>query len=309
MRILITGGAGFIGSHLVDYYIEHGDEVVVIDNLITGCEENIVGHYTYRAFLFMKEDVCNTERIEGDVDLILHLASPASPFDYLRYPIETMRTASLGTYNMLEIAREKHAKFLLASTSEIYGDPEEHPQKEEYWGNVNPIGPRAVYDEGKRFAEALTAAYNRTYDVNTRIIRIFNTYGERMHKDDGRVIPTFINQALRNESLTIFGDGKQTRSFCYISDMVEGITRAANTDFAQPVNIGNPKEYTMLELADTIRRLCKSSSQYQYMPLPENDPKRRKPDITRARQLLEWDPKVELDQGLARVIEWFRRKR
>ena len=309
MRVLITGGAGFIGSHLVDYYIEHGDEVTVIDNLITGSEDNIAGHRASGKFDFKKEDVCDIKRIDGDVEIILHLASPASPFDYLKYPIETMRTASLGTYNMLEIAREKHAKFLLASTSEIYGDPEEHPQKEDYWGNVNPIGPRAVYDEGKRFAEALTAAYNRTYDLNTRIIRIFNTYGERMHEDDGRVIPTFINQAVKNQPLTIFGDGKQTRSFCYISDMVEGISEAARTDFTQPINIGNPKEYTMLELADMIKHLCGSSSQYEYMPLPENDPKRRKPDIRRARQVLGWEPKIELDEGLTRVIDWFRRKK
>jgi len=309
MRVLITGGAGFIGSHLVDYYLEHGDAVLVIDNLITGSEDNITKHHASKEFEFKKKDVCDTTGIDGDVDLILHLASPASPIDYLKYPIETMRTASLGTYNMLEIAREKHAKFLLASTSEIYGDPEEHPQKEEYWGNVNPIGPRAVYDEGKRFAEALTAAYNRTYLLNTSIVRIFNTYGERMHEDDGRVIPTFINQAVRNEPFTIFGDGKQTRSFCYVSDMVEGITRAAITDFTQPVNIGNPKEYTMLELADMIKHLCGSNSEYKYMPLPENDPKRRKPDITRAQQLLGWVPKVELSQGLVRVIDWFRRKR
>jgi dTDP-glucose 4,6-dehydratase len=309
MRVLITGGAGFIGSHLVDYYVRQNDGVVVVDNLITGSEQNIAQYLSLSQFKFIKEDICDVTQVDGDLNLILHLASPASPFDYLKYPILTMRTASIGTLNMLEIAKEKNAKLLLASTSEVYGDPEQHPQSEAYWGNVNPVGPRAVYDEGKRFAEALTAAYNRTHGLNTCIVRIFNTYGERMQEDDGRVIPSFINQALENEDFTIFGDGTQTRSFCYISDMVEGIARAARADVSGPVNLGNPKEYTMLEVADLIKERCGSTSQYRFMPLPENDPKRRRPDIKLAKELLGWQPEVTLDQGLARVIEYFRRKR
>jgi len=307
MRILITGGAGFIGSHLVDRYLKSGDEVIVIDNLITGCEKNIVKHFSSDRFTFVKKDVCETTEIDGDLNLILHVASPASPVDYLKYPIETMRTASLGTYNMLEIARDKRAKFLLTSTSEVYGDPEQHPQNEEYWGNVNPVGPRAVYDEGKRFAEALTSSYCREYGLDITIIRIFNTYGERMREGDGRVIPTFINQALRNETITIFGDGNQTRSFCYIDDMVDGIISAAQAIFAQPINIGNPNEYTILEIADIVCRLCGSDVKYEFLPLPENDPQKRKPDITRAQKVLGWEPKVDLTTGLSRVIEWFRR--
>ena len=306
MRLLITGGAGFVGSHLVDHYMRHGDEVMVVDNLITGCEDNIALHRGSKGFTFIKEDICELSDVDAEIDLILHLASPASPIDYLKYPIETMRTASLGTYNLLEIAKNKRAKFLLASTSEIYGDPEQHPQEEDYWGNVNPIGPRAVYDEGKRFAEALTAAYNREYGVNTFIVRIFNTYGQRMRADDGRVIPTFINQALKNESFTIFGDGKQTRSFCYISDMVDGIARAAQTDYTKPVNLGNPKEYTILEVADMVKIHCASNSEVEFLPLPENDPKKRKPSISRAKEILNWEPRVDIDTGLKHVIEWFR---
>jgi dTDP-glucose 4,6-dehydratase len=308
MRILITGGAGFIGSHLVDHYMKYGDDVVVADNLITGREANIKSHLGLKNFSFVKQDICELMDIDAELDMILHLASPASPIDYLKYPIETMRTASLGTYNLLELAKSKRAKFLLASTSEIYGDPEQHPQQEEYWGNVNPIGPRAVYDEGKRFAEALTAAYNREYGVNTSIVRIFNTYGPRMRADDGRVIPTFINQALKNEPFTIFGDGKQTRSFCYISDMVHGLTRAAQTDYAGPVNLGNPREYTILEVAEMIRVHCNSHSEVKFLPLPENDPKKRKPNISRAKEVYDWAPTVVLEAGLHNVIEWFRSK-
>jgi dTDP-glucose 4,6-dehydratase len=308
MRVMITGGAGFIGSHLVDAYLRSGDEIIVVDNLITGQEGNIDKHLGSDRMTFIRKDVCDIAEIDGPVHLILHFASPASPFDYLKYPIETMRTASLGSFNTLEIAKKKSAKFLLASTSEVYGDPEQHPQTEEYWGNVNPIGPRAVYDEGKRFAEALTTAYNREYGLETSIIRIFNTYGERMRRDDGRVVPTFINQALKNEALTIFGDGQQTRSFCYISDMVDGIMRAAHAKYALPVNIGNPKEYTILEIAGIIKRLCKSDMGYEFRDLPENDPQKRKPDITRAERILGWSPKVDLTTGLSRVIEWFRRK-
>lgn len=306
MRLLITGGAGFIGSHLVDHYIGQGDEVIVVDSLITGREDNIRSHHGADRFTFIKEDICELSDVDAELDLILHFASPASPIDYLKYPIETMRTASLGSYNLLEIAKRKQAKFLLASTSEIYGDPEQHPQMEEYWGNVNPIGPRAVYDEGKRFAEALTAAYNRKYGVNTFIVRIFNTYGRRMRADDGRVIPTFVNQALKNEPLTVFGDGAQTRSFCYIRDMVDGITRAAQTDYTNPVNLGNPKEYTILEVADMIKKHCVSNSKVEFLSLPENDPKRRKPNISRAKEILDWEPKVDLDTGLKHVIDWFR---
>lgn len=308
MRVLITGGAGFIGSHLVDHFVAAGDEVIVIDSLITGRKENIADHLKSGNVSFLEEDVCNVDTIPDEVDIIMHLASPASPFDYLRFPIETMRTLSLGTFNMLELSERKKAKFLLASTSEIYGDPEQHPQHEDYWGNVNPVGPRAVYDEGKRFAEALTAAYSREHKVNITIVRIFNTYGERMKAEDGRVVPTFINQALRNEPLTIFGDGKQTRSFCYISDMVDAIVSAAKTEYAYPINIGNPKEYTMLEVADIVKRLCLSTSELKFMPLPENDPKKRKPDIDRAKEVLGWSPKVDLNAGLIRLIEWFRRK-
>jgi dTDP-glucose 4,6-dehydratase len=308
MRVLITGGAGFIGSHLVDRYMDGGGDVIVVDNLITGQESNIEHHIASDRLNFIRQDVCDIVKIDGSLDLILHLASPASPLDYLKYPIETMRTASLGSFNMLEIAKKKGAKFLLASTSEVYGDPQEHPQKEEYWGNVNPVGPRAVYDEGKRFAEALTAAYSREYGLNTSIVRIFNTYGERMRHDDGRVVPTFINQALKNEALTIFGDGTQTRSFCYIGDMVEGIMHAAEVEYDLPINIGNPKEYTILEIAETIKKLCMSDAGYEFRSLPENDPQRRKPDITKAEQLLGWEPRVDLTEGLSRVIEWFRRK-
>lgn len=305
MRILITGGAGFVGSHLVDYYLDRGGEVIVLDNLITGQEDNIKTHFSQKEFQFLKEDVCNHCIIKGKIDLILHLASPASPFDYLRYPIETMKTASFGTYNMLELAKNKGAKFFLASTSEVYGDPDVHPQREDYWGNVNPVGPRAVYDEGKRFAEAITTAYNRKYGLPINIARIFNTYGKRMLEGDGRVIPTFITKALKNEPLPIFGQGFQTRSFCYIQDMVKGITKLAQTDYPMPVNLGNPNEFTIIELADTIKKLTKSKSPFEFLPLPQDDPKKRKPDISKAKELLDWEPKITLKQGLKNLIEWF----
>lgn len=308
MRVVITGGAGFIGSHLVDHYLNCGHELIVIDSLITGREENIKTHLNSSALQFLNRDVCKVSDIEGEVDLILHFASPASPFDYLKYPIETMKTASFGTYNMLELAKKKNAKILLASTSEVYGDPEVHPQKEDYWGNVNPIGPRSVYDEGKRFAEAMTISYHRKFGVKTNIMRIFNTYGERMRSGDGRVIPTFITEALKNNPLPIFGDGKQTRSFCYISDMVQGIAKMAQIDYAMPVNLGNPLEYTILELAHIVKQLCSSTSALKFFSLPENDPKKRKPDIRRAQELLGWKPQVELKQGLKKIIDWFRSK-
>lgn len=309
MKLVITGGAGFIGSHLVDHYLEAGDRVVVVDNLITGNEENIAQHINNNAFKFIKQDVCLTTDIDGDLDYILHFACPASPFDYLKYPIETLRVMSVGTQQMLELAKRKNAKFFLASTSEIYGDPDVHPQKEEYFGNVNVLSPRAVYDEGKRFAEALALTYYREFHIKIGIIRIFNTYGERMRAGDGRVVPSFISEALKNNPLPIFGDGKQTRSFCYISDMITAITKAVEIDYPYPINVGNPAEYTVLELADIIKKLCKSDSQYEFFPLPDGDPKKRRPDISRAKELLGWEPLVNLEYGLKKLIEWFRRKK
>jgi len=309
MRVLITGGAGFVGSHLVDHYLRRGDEVIVIDNLITGQEKNIGQHIDNKKLKFIKQDVCDVVEVKGNVDLILHFACPASPFDYQKYPIETLRVMSFGTYNMLELARIKNAKFLLASTSEVYGDPEVHPQKEDYFGNVNLLSPRAVYDEGKRFAETLTISYFRKFNLNIGIVRIFNTYGERMHSGDGRVIPSFISEALKNKPLPIFGDGSQTRSFCYISDMVNAITKAAQIDYPMPMNLGNPAEYTILQLAGIVKRLCPSQSEYEFLPLPDSDPKKRKPDISKAKKLLGWEPKIGLEQGLKKVIEWFRRKK
>jgi len=308
MKILITGGAGFIGSHLVDYYLKHDNKVIVVDNLITGCEENISAHFKNKEFEFLKEDVCNNFRISGDIDLIMHFACPASPFDYLKYPIETLKVMSYGTQNMLELARLKNAKFFLASTSEIYGDPEVHPQREEYSGYVNVLSPRAVYDEAKRFSEVLTMTYKRKYDLQINIVRIFNTYGERMRVGDGRVVPTFITRALHDAPLPIFGDGSQTRSFCYIDDMVVAITKVAELDYPMPINLGNPSEYTVLELAEIVKRLSSSKSKYKYFPLPHSDPKRRKPDITKARELIAWEPKIDLEQGLKKTIEWFKKQ-
>uniref|UniRef100_A0A7V3RI09 SDR family oxidoreductase n=1 Tax=candidate division WOR-3 bacterium TaxID=2052148 RepID=A0A7V3RI09_UNCW3 len=306
MKVLITGGAGFIGSHLLDYYLNKGAEVIVVDNLITGKEENIISHKENKRFRFLRHDICEPLPIKEKIDLLLHFASPASPLDYLKYPIETMKTASIGTVNMLEFARSSDAKFILASTSEVYGDPLVHPQVEEYWGNVNPVGIRSVYDEGKRFAEAITIAYHRKFKLKIGIARIFNTYGERMRPGDGRVIPTFIEQALKNEPITIFGDGNQTRSFCYISDLIRGITRLAEIDYPMPINLGNPKEFTIIELARKIKELCNSNSEFTFKPLPEDDPHRRNPDITKARKILGWEPEIELDEGLRRVIDWFR---
>ncbi|MBN2621113.1 NAD-dependent epimerase/dehydratase family protein [candidate division WOR-3 bacterium] len=308
MRIIITGGAGFIGSHLVDHYVAQGVDVVIIDNLITGRESNIEHSVSKVHCTLVREDVCRVRRLDGPVDYILHFACPASPFDYQKYPIETLHVMSFGTDNMLALAREKQAVFLLASTSEVYGDPIVHPQTEEYTGNVNVLSTRAVYDEGKRFAEALTLAYHRVYGIKVRIVRIFNTYGERMREGDGRVIPAMITAALRNEPLPIFGKGQQTRSFCYISDMVRAITRMVDLDYSLPVNLGNPVEYTILELAEVIKRLCDSRSGYSYFPLPESDPKKRRPDIQKAQELLKWQPEISLEQGIKQVIEWFRRK-
>jgi dTDP-glucose 4,6-dehydratase len=306
-RILITGGAGFIGSHLCDHFLRLGYDVICMDNLLTGDISNIA-HIRNQTFLFIKHDVTNYIYIEGELDYLLHFASPASPIDYEKLPIQTLKVGSLGTHKALGLAKAKNATFLLASTSEVYGDPLIHPQHEEYWGNVNPIGPRGVYDEAKRFAEAMTMAYHRVHGVDTRIVRIFNTYGPRMRLEDGRAIPSFICQALRGEDITVFGDGSQTRSFCYISDLVEGIYRVLMSGETRPVNLGNPQELTILELAQEIIRLTGSRSKVIFHPLPQDDPKRRQPDITRAKQLCGWEPKVEFRAGLTATIEYFKAK-
>ncbi len=306
-RTLITGGAGFIGSHLCDHFLRLGHEVICMDNLLTGDSSNIA-HIRNQNFLFIKHDVTNYIYVEGKLDYLLHFASPASPIDYEKLPIQTLKVGSLGTHKALGLAKEKKATFLLASTSEVYGDPMVHPQSEEYWGNVNPIGPRGVYDEAKRFAEAMTMAYHRVHGVDTRIIRIFNTYGPRMRLEDGRAIPSFITQALRGEDISVFGDGSQTRSFCYISDLVEGIYRVLMSGETRPVNLGNPQELTILELAKAIVRLTGSRSNIIYTPLPQDDPKRRQPDISRARQLCSWEPKLEFTAGLGETIAYFRDK-
>ncbi len=305
-RALITGGAGFLGSHLCDLFLSRGHEVICMDNFITGSPENI-GHLFGRdGFTFIKHDVTTYIYVEGCVDYVLHFASPASPIDYLEKPIQTLKVGSLGTHKTLGLAKDKGARYLIASTSEVYGDPLIHPQKEDYWGNVNPVGPRGVYDEAKRFAEAMTMAYHRFHGVETRIVRIFNTYGERMRVNDGRVVPAFISQALRNEPLTVFGDGSQTRSFCYVSDLIEGIYRLLMSDEVNPTNIGNPSEMTVLQFAERIRALVGSTAPIEFRPLPEDDPKIRRPDITKARKLLDWEPRVSLDEGLKRTIEYFR---
>jgi dTDP-glucose 4,6-dehydratase len=306
-RIVITGAAGFIGSHLAETLLDRGHSVVGIDNLLTGDTANIA-HLQNRDFTFIKHDVTNYIYIEGPVDFVLHWASPASPIDYLELPIPTLKVGALGTHKALGLAKAKNAKFLIASTSEVYGDPLEHPQRETYWGNVNPIGPRGVYDEAKRFAEAMTVAYHRYHGVDAKIVRIFNTYGPRMRVNDGRAVPAFMSQALRNEDVTIFGDGKQTRSFCYVSDLVEGIIKLMHSNTNDPVNIGNPHEMTIEEIAKTIVRMTGSSSKLVYRPLPTDDPKVRQPDITRAKTLLGWEPKVTLEQGLTSTIAYFRQK-
>jgi dTDP-glucose 4,6-dehydratase len=306
-RALVTGAAGFIGSHLSEYLLDHGYAVVGMDNLITGDLANI-RHLTGRDFVFVKHDVTNYINLEGPLDLIFHFASPASPIDYLRVPIQTLKVGSLGTHNALGLAKAKDARFLLASTSEVYGDPLVHPQREDYWGNVNPVGPRGVYDEAKRFSEAMTMAYHRVHGVQTRIVRIFNTYGTRMRIEDGRAIPAFLSQALRNEDVTVFGDGTQTRSLCYVTDLVDGLFRLIQSTEVNPVNIGNPSELTIRQLAERIIALTGSRSRIVTRPLPEDDPKVRQPDITRARRLLGWEPTVALDDGLRRTIEYFRQK-
>jgi dTDP-glucose 4,6-dehydratase len=306
VRVLVTGGAGFIGSHLCDFLLGKGCEVVCMDNLLTGSLDNIA-HIQDPRFVFVEYDVTNFISIKGVVDYVLHFASPASPIDYLELPIQTLKVGSLGTHRALGLAKARRAKFLLASTSEVYGDPLVHPQREDYWGNVNPVGPRGVYDEAKRFAEAMTMAYHRVHGLDTRIVRIFNTYGSRMRLTDGRAVPTFLRQALRNEPLTVFGDGSQTRSFTYVSDLVEGIWRLMHASVNDPVNIGNPREMTLLELAKHVIRAAGSTSEIVFCSLPTDDPKVRQPDIGRARRLLGWEPAVELDEGLAKTLEWCRK--
>ena len=306
-RVVITGAAGFIGSHLSEALLDRGYDVVGIDNLLTGDTANIA-HLANRNFTFIKHDVTNYIYVEGPVHAVLHWASPASPIDYLELPIPTLKVGALGTHKALGLAKAKQARFVLASTSEVYGDPLEHPQKETYWGNVNPIGPRGVYDEAKRFAEAMTTAYHRYHDLDTKIVRIFNTYGPRMRVNDGRAVPAFMSQALRNEDVTIFGSGEQTRSFCYVSDLVDGIIRLMESDVHDPVNIGNPHEMTIEEIAKAIIEISGSKSRIVYRPLPEDDPKVRRPDITRARTLLGWEPKVPLAEGLQKTLAYFRTK-
>ena len=306
-RIVVTGAAGFIGSHLCEALLARGDSVVGIDNLSTGDLHNIA-HLRAMDFEFIRHDVTQYIDVDGQVDYVLHWASPASPIDYLELPIQTLKVGSLGTHNALGLAKAKGAKFVLASTSEVYGDPLVHPQQETYWGNVNPIGPRGVYDEAKRFAEAITLAYHRTHGVDTKIVRIFNTYGPRMRLRDGRAVPAFVSQALANEDVTVFGDGTQTRSFCYVSDLVRGILSLMDANTNEPVNIGNPQELTIEEIARTIVRLVGSRSQIVYRPLPVDDPKQRQPDITRARTLLGWQPEVSLEDGLRTAIEYFKTK-
>ena len=303
---VVTGGAGFLGSHLCDRLIAEGHDVICIDNLITGNTANISHLFGNPHFRFVQYDVTNYIFIDGVVNFIFHFASPASPIDYLKYPIQTLKVGSLGTHKALGLAKAKNARFLIASTSEVYGDPLEHPQHEEYWGNVNPVGPRGVYDEAKRFAEAMTMAYHRYHGVDTRIARIFNTYGERMRLNDGRAIPAFMSQALRNEDVTVFGDGSQTRSVCYVSDLIDGIYRLMMSDYSMPVNIGNPHEVTMLQLAKEIVSLTGSKSRIVFTELPVDDPKVRQPDITRARQVLGWTPSVDRHTGLQKTLEYFR---
>jgi len=312
MRVLITGGAGFLGSHLCDYFLSKGHEVIAMDNLLTGTTANIEHLAGHERFLFIKHDVTNYIYVDGPLDAVLHFASPASPIDYLELPIQTLKVGALGTHKALGLAKAKGTRFLLASTSEVYGDPLIHPQREDYWGNVNPIGPRGVYDEAKRFAEAMTMAYHRYHSVDTRIVRIFNTFGPRMRLNDGRVVPNFIAQALRGKPLTVYSDGTQTRSFCYVSDTIEGIYRLLLSDETDPVNIGNPREMTILEFARKIIELTGSSSQITFVH-PEDmrikdDPKVRQPDISKARRVLGWEPRVSLEEGLQKTIKWFQNR-
>ncbi|MBS1516409.1 MAG: SDR family oxidoreductase [Bacteroidetes bacterium] len=306
-RILITGGAGFLGSHLCDRFIKEGYKVIAMDNLSTGSLDNIQHLFPLKEFEFYHHDVTKFIHVPGKLDYILHFASPASPIDYLKIPIQTLKVGSLGTHNALGLAKEKRARILVASTSEIYGDPEVHPQKEEYWGNVNPVGPRGVYDEAKRFMEAITMAYHTYHNLETRIVRIFNTYGPRMRLNDGRALPAFIGQALRGEDITVFGDGSQTRSFCYVDDLVDGIYRLLLSDYQYPVNVGNPDEITIKEFAEEIIKLTGTAQKIVYEPLPVDDPKQRKPDITKAKEILGWEPKVSRQDGLKVTYEYFKK--
>lgn len=305
MRVLITGGAGFIGSHLCEHFLERGHDVICMDNLLTGNVENIAHLFGNKGFEFIKHDVTQYVFVNGPLDCILHFASPASPIDYMEYPIQTLKVGALGTHKALGLAKAKNSRFLLASTSEVYGDPLVHPQKEEYWGNVNPIGPRGVYDEAKRFAEAMTYAYHRYHGVEVRIARIFNTYGPRMRPRDGRVVPTMINQLLDNEPLTVYGKGTQTRSFCYISDLIRGIYALLESHEVRPVNLGNPREMTILEFAECLKRLHGGSNEIVYHGLPQDDPQVRQPDISRALEVLKWEPRVPLEEGLKKTIDYF----
>lgn len=305
---VVTGGSGFLGSHLCDRLLSEGFKVFCVDNLLTGNIENISHLFGNENFSFIKHDVTNYIYVPGKVDYILHFASPASPIDYLKLPIQTLKVGSLGTHKILGLAKDKGARFLLASTSEVYGDPEIHPQKEDYWGHVNPIGPRGVYDEAKRFAEAITMAYHRFHGLETRIVRIFNTYGPRMRLDDGRALPTFVGQALRGEDITVYGDGSQTRSFCYVSDLVDGIYRLLLSNETDPVNIGNPDEITIKQFAEEVLKQTNSKSNIVYKPLPEDDPKVRQPNIEKARKILGWEPKVDREEGLRITVEYFKKK-
>ena len=306
-RILITGAAGFIGSHLCDRYVSEGYHVIGMDNLITGNIKNIEHLFPLKNFEYYHHDVSKFVHVPGQLDYILHFASPASPIDYLKMPIQTLKVGSLGTHNLLGLAKSKNARILIASTSEVYGDPLVHPQKEDYWGNVNPIGPRGVYDEAKRFQEAITMAYHTYHGLETRIVRIFNTYGPRMRVEDGRVLPAFFSQAIRGEGLTVFGEGNQTRSFCYVDDLVEGIYRLLLSDYSGPVNIGNPSEITIMQFADEVLKLVQNPKAHIiYNPLPVDDPKQRRPDITLAKELLGWEPKVQREEGLVRTYEYFK---
>jgi dTDP-glucose 4,6-dehydratase len=305
-RILIAGAAGFLGSHLCDRFLKEGYHVIGMDNLLTGNIKNIEHLFPVKEFEFYHHDITKFVHVPGEIDYILHFASPASPIDYLKMPIQTLKVGALGTHNLLGLAKSKGARILVASTSEVYGDPLVHPQKEEYWGNVNPIGPRGVYDEAKRFMESMTMAYHTFHKLETRIIRIFNTYGPRMRLDDGRALPTFMSQALRGEDVTVYGDGSQTRSFCYVDDLVDGIYRLLLSDYVKPVNIGNPSEITLKQFADEVLALTGSKSKIVYEPLPQDDPKQRQPDITKAKELLGWEPKVDRHEGLKRTLEYFK---
>lgn len=306
MRIAVSGAAGFIGSHMCDRLLAEGHQVVALDNFLTGARQNVQHLEHQAAFRFIEQDVTRPFSLEGRFDAVLHMASPASPKDYLEHPIETLEVGSIGTQHMLELARQNQARFLVTSTSECYGDPLVHPQVETYWGNVNPVGPRSCYDESKRFAEAMTMAYHRKHGVRTNIARIFNTYGPRMKLDDGRVVPAFLDQALRGEPLTIFGDGSQTRSFCYVSDLVDGLYRLMQSDERYPVNLGNPREMTIREFAEHIRKMTRAKSELVHRELPQDDPKQRRPDISKARKLLGWEPRVPLEEGLKPTVEYFR---